>query len=185
MSGQKLRIKYHPAKKEIVFSRAFSNKEIPITAESGSVLLKYSNQKGTFVLQNFGNTFFEDILEACDGERSVQLEVITTKRDYEDFEQMLEHFNETSDIKITATLLAELPDMDATYEAVKKHGEDSIDILDKSRKDFYNIGSNNDKVKACISRFSKEIKNAVKRIEEKIAVLDKDTVNVCFSGPYS
>ena len=185
MSGQKLRIKYHPAKKEIVFSRVFSSKEIPITAESGSVLLKYSNQKGTFVLQNFGNTFFEDILEACDGERSVQLEVITTKRDYEDFEQMLEHFNETSDIKITATLLAELPDMDATYEAVKKHGEDSIDILDKSRKDFYNIGSNNDKVKACISRFSKEIKNAVKRIEEKIAILDKDTVNVCFSGPYS
>ena len=117
MSKQVLQLKYHPAKKEIKFTLVNSGKKTPITGTSRSVLAKYINERGHFVLQDHGNQFFNDILEVFDGQRNVSLEVTTTKGDFEDFEQMIEFFNKTSDVKITATQIAELPDMNTAYEA--------------------------------------------------------------------
>ena len=126
MNEQRLEMKYHPAKKEVRFKRFDSGKGIEIQGDSK--LKQYMNDHGNFVLQYQGNEFFEAIAGAFDGEEVVQVDVITTRLDYEDFKQMVEYYNksENSTIKITATLLAELPDMDATYREVKKHGEKSI-----------------------------------------------------------
>lgn len=180
---QILLVKYHPAKKEIAFSRSISGKEIEITGSDGSILSEYINKKGQFVLQDHGKKFFNDIIDAFDGE-DVVLEVITTKEDFEDFRQMIEYFNKTSEIKITASLIAELPDMNTAYEAIKNHGLKSIEILKKSKSGFSDVDSKNENVLACIDIFSKEIEDASDGILLKINTLETSSVNVCFSGPY-
>ena len=60
-------MKYHPAKKEVEFRRFQSGKEMCI--DRNSKLTKYMNQRGTFILQNYGNQFFDDIAKAFDGEK--------------------------------------------------------------------------------------------------------------------
>lgn len=185
MSQQVLLMKYHPAKKEVSFTRVNSGKKTPIKGNSGSVLSKYINAKGHFVLQDHGKQLFDDILEAFDGEEKITLQVITTKKDFEDFVQMVDFYNENSEIKISAELLAELPDMDATYELVKEHGLASIDILKINRDSFYDVGSDNENVQLCIDNFAKEINEATKNISGKIDSLEQNSVNICFSGPYS
>lgn len=185
MSRQVLQMKYHPAKKEVAFERVISGKETIISGSSGSVLSKYVNKRGQFVLQDHGNQLFADIVEAFDGEENVKLDVTMTKKDYEDFMQMVNYFNETSDVKINPNLLAELPDMGTTYEAVKKHGLKSIDVLNANRNLFHTVKSDNENVLKCIENFSKEINDAAKGINKKIETLEQNSVNVCFSGPYS
>lgn len=141
MSRQSLKMKYHPAKKEVLFTRLKENgKECAIPPSSK--LGKYMNMKGTFVLQNFGNAFFDDIADAFDGLDTLQIQMITTKLDYEDFLQMIEVYNLNGRCKLQPTLIAELPDMDETFEQVKRHGENSIGILKARSLDFYNINLN-------------------------------------------
>lgn len=184
-SKKVLLMKYHPAKKEVAFSRKISGKEIKIEGNSRSILTKYINAKGLFVLQDQGSQFFQDILESFDGEKVVNLDVTMTKNDYEDFVQMVDFFNSKSEAKINVNLLAELPDMEATYEVVKNHGLKSIDILKKNMGSFSDIVSDNENVHDCIELYDKEINQAIKGIKDKIDKLEKNSVNICFSGPYS
>ena len=152
MSEQRLQMDYHPAKKEVRFRRFASGQEVKIRGDSK--LRKYMNDRGNFILQDQGKKFFDDIADAFDGQREVLIEVKTTRVDYEDLEQMIEHYNNENRgdgaIKITATQIAELPDMDATYRMVKEHGERSIEILKEHRGDIHTIPNNNEKVKKCV-----------------------------------
>lgn len=59
MSKQYLHMKYHPAKKEVLFHRFQDKKEVAIRSDSR--LMKYMNEKGDFILQDHGNSFFDDI----------------------------------------------------------------------------------------------------------------------------
>lgn len=185
MNEQRLEMKYHPAKKEVRFKRFDSGKEIEIRRDSK--LKQYMNDHGNFVLQYQGNEFFEAIAGAFDGEEVVQVDVITTRLDYEDFKQMVEYYNksENSTIKITATLLAELPDMDATYREVKKHGEKSIGILEKHLKAIRDIPLDKEDVKKSVDDFAEAFDMGKKKIREKMDKMTNDHVNLCFAGVYS
>lgn len=78
------------------------------------------NMKGRFVLQDHGNNFFDDIVAAFDGIKPVNIQVITTKMDYEDLEQMVEYYNAGHDVtQITISLLSELPDSLVDSHAVE------------------------------------------------------------------
>lgn len=184
MSNQVLQMKYHPAKKEVVFRHFQNGNERPIRKDS-RLMTKYMNKKGKFVLQDYGNEFFDDIAYSCSGEKEITMEVITTQGDFDDFMSMLEYYNEGGKVKITAKLIAELPDMEKTYEAVKQHGLESMDILKKHRGEFYDIPLTTDEVKECVDNFAKEVLEATEDIEEKINRLEQNTVNICFSGVYS
>lgn len=183
MSKQVIQMKYHPAKKEVEFHRFQSGTEVPIP--SYSRLAAYINMHGRFVLQDHGNDFFKDIAEAFDGERIINMEVITTKNDYEDFLQMAEFFNNDSDIQINATLLSELPDMNATYRAVKEHGEQSMSILKSHKTKFFDIDMKNPVVKKVVEKFSEDVQKEVDSINAKINALAENNVNLCFAGVYS
>lgn len=183
MSSQILNMKYHPAKKEVEFRRFQSETEIPI--RNDSVLKKYMNKEDGFVLQDHGNAFFEDITKVFDGETIVNVQVITTRKDFEDFMQMLEYFNETSKIHINATLISELPDMDEAYKAVKYHGNEAIRILKMHESTFWNINYKNEDIKKCIDIFSKDVRIEVDSIQEKINSLNLNNINLCFTGVYS
>lgn len=183
MSKQKLVLKYHPAKKEIEFHRYQSGKEVPI--RSDSKLKQYMNMKGKFVLQDFGNGFFNDIAKAFDGLKSVDIDVITTKLDYEDFVQMTEYYNEGSVCKMNPTLLAELPDMNQTFLEVVKHGEESIAVLEKHRQKLFEIPLENENVKKSAENFAQQIDNEIRNIREKIDSLSDNSVSLCFTGVYS
>lgn len=183
MSSQTLRMKYHPAKKEISFQRFAAGKMIPI--RNDSKLYAYMNKRGKFILQDHGNRFFEDIAEAFDGEKSVDIEVITTKNDYEDLLQMIEYYNGDANVKITATLLSELPNMEDTYSVVRDHGEKSIAILQKHKTRFFDMPLDNPDIKKCVEMFSSEVQQEVNSIREKIDSMSDNSVNLCFAGVYS
>lgn len=183
MGAQKLRMKYHPAKKEIVFQRFQNGKEVKIRNDSR--LMQYMNMKGKFVLQDFGNSFFDDIARAFDKVKVLDIEVITTKLDYEDFLQMVEYYNENSQCRMEPTLFAELPDMNQTFFEVLKHGEDSMGILQAHRQKLFEIPLGNENVKKCAENFAKQIDEEVKSIKEKIDDLHDNHVSLCFTGVYS
>lgn len=186
MSNQILEMRYHPAKKEVEFRRFQGNAMIEI--DKVSKLRKYMNQKGIFVLQDKGNEFLEDIASCFDGERSVTINVITTKNDYEDFEQMVEYYNsQTTGAKIDITLLAELPDMVEAFDVVKKHGEESVSILKKHQAKFSEVldAKSPVTVKECVDSFAKDAQNEINNIGAKIKAMGENNVNLCFAGVYS
>lgn len=184
MNTQWLLMKYHPAKKEVEFHRFQNDKEIVI--RNDSKLRQYMNKKGKFVLQDHGNAFFDDIAKAFDGLKSVEIKVITTKMDYEDFEQMVEYYNEeANNCKFTTTLLAELPDMAQTFAEVKKFGENAIQILNSHKQKLFEIPLDNDDVKRSAESFSGQLDTEVKNIREKIESLADNHVSLCFTGVYS
>ena len=120
MAKNVLQMKYHAAKKEISFRRFQDDEEIAI--KTGGALSKYTNMKGKFVLQDFGNTFFKDISKVFDGISSVEIQAIMTSLDYEDLVQMIENYNQDPKRECTflPTLLAELPDMKSTQFTVQQ-----------------------------------------------------------------
>lgn len=184
MSRQSLKMKYHPAKKEVLFTRLLENgREYAILPSSK--LGKYMNMKGTFVLQNFGNAFFDDIAEAFDGLDTLQIKVITTKLDYEDFLQMIELYNLNGHCKLHPTLIAELPNMDETFEQVKRHGENSIGILKAKSRDFYDIDLDTPSVKEAADSFAHQVDSEIREIREKLDNLGDSNVSLCFTGVYS
>lgn len=187
MNEQRLEMKYHPAKKEVRFRRFVSGKEVEILRDSK--LRNYMNDRGNFVLQDQGNAFFEVIAGVFDGVKVVRIDVITTRLDYEDFEQMVEYYNKSEKraIEITATLLAELPDMDTIYHEVKAHGEKSIEILKEHLEAIYcHIPlNNNEDVKKCVDDFTEACDKGKKKIREKIDKTAGNLVNLCFAGVYS
>ena len=102
MSKNVLQMKYHAAKKEVSFKRFQDGEEIAIKANGA--LAKYVNKKGTFVLQDFGNTFFMDIAKIFDGIKSIEIDAIMTRLDYEDLEQMIENYNQDPKSECTCLL---------------------------------------------------------------------------------
>ncbi|MFI3253578.1 MAG: dynamin family protein [Eubacteriales bacterium] len=184
MSNNYLQIKYHPAKKEIEFHRI--QKEVKKEIKQDSVLHKYVANSGNFILQDQGNQFFDDIASAYDGEREVSIKLICTKSDYEDFKQMLEYYNKNKKkCHITATLLAELPDMNITYEMVKEMGVKSLIALEMHEKNFSPTASQDEKVRELTNSFQVDLKEEIKNIQEKIESLQSNNVNLCFAGVYS
>lgn len=186
MSIQFLEMKYHPAKKEVEFRRFQGDTLIEI--DKASRLRKYMNQKGTFVLQDKGSEFFGDIATCFDAERSVKINVITTKNDYEDLEQMVEYYNSSAKgTKIDIALLAELPDMEETFNAVRKHGEDSADIIEKHKSKFFEVikEKSPELVKECVTNFAREAQKEIDNIRDKIDAMNDNKVNLCFAGVYS
>lgn len=184
MSIQSLQMKYHPAKKEVEFKRFSDNVECPIRDDSK--LKYYMNQKGKFVLQDHGNTFFDDIKKTIDGLPELEIKVITTKLDYEDFEQMVEYYNEgQKDFKITTTLLAELPDMSSTYLSVKEYGEEVSSLLSGKKNTLFEIPLENESVKERAESFVEQITTEINNIKDKILKLKDPNVNLCFAGVYS
>ena len=185
MSRNVLQMKYHAAKKEISFKRFQDDEEIAIFSRGS--LSKYVNMRGSFVLQDFGNTFFDDIAKVFDGIKKVEIEAIMTKLDYEDLEQMIESYNQEpkSECVFLPTLLAELPDMKKTYEEVKKFGQSAVGILGAHRSKLFEIPLDDDNVRKSVESFSEQIKEEIDNINDKIISLSDNRVSLCFTGVYS
>lgn len=77
----------------------------------------------------------------------MDIEVITTKLDYEDFVQMTEYYNAGSACKMNPTLLAEVADMNRTFQEVVKHGEEAIGSLQYHKQEMFKIPLENENVK--------------------------------------
>ena len=185
MSKLYLQMKYHPAKKEVEFRRFENGKEIMI---SGGKLQRYMNKKEQFVLQDHGNEFFADIARTFDGIKALDMQVVTTKIDYEDLVQMMEYYNASPEVecKITPTLIAELPDMKTTYNEIAKYGEQAIAVLQSHRSKLFDIKKiTNESVKKSAENFAAQIDEETKNIREKIDSMGDNRVSLCFTGVYS
>ena len=184
MKKQILQMKYHPAKKEVEF-HCFQN-NIEVAIKSDSRLMQYVGLKGKFVLQDHGNAFFEDIANAFDSPKEIEMQVVTTKMDYEDFVQMVEYYNaEPNACKITPTLIATLPDMAHTFDEVRKYGEQAAEILGRHREKLFEIPLENENVRKSAESFAEQIDEERTNILEKIDSLQDNAVSLCFTGVYS
>ena len=183
---QKLQMKYHPAKKEVEFT-LFSSSGAQVAIRSDQKLSKYMNQRGKFVLQDHGNAFFDDIAEAFDGEQRLHIDVITTKSDYEDFEQMVEYYNEEPNkrIEITVNLLSELPDMEKTFYAVRCFGQQAIGSLRQHKESFFEVPQTHPDVKESVKNFSAAVQKEIDNIRGKIDSMSDNRINLCFTGIFS
>lgn len=180
-----LQMKYHPAKKEVEFRRFENGKELKV---KGGRLQRYMDKKGQFVLQDHGNEFFRDIARAFDSVKTLDIKVITTKIDYEDFVQMVEYYNEDPETKckITTTLIAELPDMKQAYNEIAKYGEKAAGILETYKNKYFRIDNiSNEDVKRSAENFATQIGEEAKNIREKIKCMSDNKVSLCFTGVYS
>lgn len=184
MSKEVLQMKYHPAKKEVEFHRFKDGQEVSI--KNDNRLMQYMNLKGKFVLQDHGNAFFEDITSVFEGHKDIEMQVVTTKMDYEDFVQMVEYYNaEPNACTITPTLIAELPDMAHTFAEVQKYGEQATEILRRHRQNLFEIPMENENVKMSAESFADQIDKERRNIHDKIESLNDNAVSLCFTGVYS
>ena len=178
-------MKYHPAKKEVEFRRYQNEKEVDIRNDSR--VKHYMNLRGEFVLQDHGNEFFEEIANVFDGIREIEIQVITTKKDYEDFLQMVQVYNEekSGKCKIHTVLQAELPDMKQTFIEVKEYGKKAIHILQQHKNNLFSIPLESDSVRKSAESFAQQINEEMKNIQDKIDSLGDNSVKLCFTGVYS
>ena len=182
-----LEMKYHPAMKEVKFRRFADGKEIEIPPESG--LRKYMNQKD-FVLQHQGNVFFDGIARAFDGESHLNMAVITTAADYEDFEGMTDYYHHTrnSTCKIQPELTGELPDMTDTFAAVKHLGEQSTEMLKHHEATFARRKADSSlepSVKKSAEKYHEILQGSIDNITTKMRELNESQVSLFFTGAYS
>lgn len=182
-----LEMKYHPAMKEVKFRRFEDGKEIEIPPESG--LRKYMNQKD-FVLQQQGNVFFEGLACAFDGESCLDMDVITTAADYEDFEGLTDYYHHTgnSTCKIQPKLTGELPDMTETFAAVKHLGEQSTEMLKQHEATFARRKADSSlepSVKKSAEKYHEILQGNIDNITAKMRELNESQVSLFFTGAYS
>ncbi|MCM1146081.1 MAG: dynamin family protein, partial [Lachnoclostridium sp.] len=187
INRQKLVMKYHPAKKQVIFERFSGQDKMEISETSR--LYKYMNQKGGFVLQNQGNEFFEDIANVFAGLREAEIDVVTTKNDLEDFNEMVNYYNGGNPAtKITVNSLMELPDMDQAYKYVMEYGRETKTILAKYLKELenLNIPDNYSDIKSAVGKMADCAQRAFDGIDKKFnSVAKDDNIRLCFSGVFS
>lgn len=178
-------IGYHPAKKEIQYERLENGNSVVIRDDSK--LAKYINMKGSFVLQNQGTDFFNDIADVFDGLENVALKLRTTKTDYEDFVQMVDYYNNNNIGKcnFSVVLDVELPDMQETFEKVKQWGNTVANTLKTCSNEILEINTDKDIVKQSIKDIVEKIEEERLNIEGKIEAMDDNNINLCFVGVYS
>ena len=182
-----LEMKYHPAMKEVQFRRFADGQEIEIPPESG--LRKFMNQKD-FVLQHQGNVFFDGLTCAFDGETCLDMNVVTTAVDYEDFEGMTDYYHHTgnSPCKIQPKLTGELPDMTETFAAVKHLGEQSTEMLKQHEATFARRKADSSlepSVKKSAEKYHEILQGNIDNITAKMRELNESQVSLFFTGAYS
>lgn len=184
-----LEMKYHPAMKEVRFRRFQNGEEIEISSRSR--LRGYMNQKD-FVLQYQGNQFFQDIAYVFNGNECINMEVITTALDYEDFEEMTEYYHQTQtencSCKIRPKLTGELPDMTETFTAVKTLGTQSIEMLKEHEKKFSERAADlnlKEPVRKSAGQYQEILHGNITNIKAKMQELNESQVSLFFTGAYS
>jgi len=193
MDNPILQMRYHPAKKEVEFRRFMGTKNIGIKADSA--LTKYMmEEKGEFILQNHGNSFFDDIVEAFSGQTEIEIKVLTTKADFEDFQQMVEYYNKTTKkncrIRITPGRIGSdetlyLSDMDQIFQSVRDAGWKAENVLRNQKACLEKISSDKENVEASIADVGDKLEEARAKIEHTVQNLGDSQVDLCFTGVYS
>ena len=137
----KLVIKYHPAEGKISFKVLEGDNPIDKNYEK---LQKYE-LKENFILSLQGNDFFDDILTPFIGKSSIDVEIKTTRWDYEDFRNQVCEYNKSSKTKINLKELTdscELLSMKDSYEKIKELGISFSKLLEEYEINIGNIQCN-------------------------------------------
>lgn len=181
----KLVIKYHPAEGKISFKVLEGDNPIDKNYEK---LQKYE-LKENFILSLQGNEFFDDILTPFIGKSSIDVEIKTTRLDYEDFKNQVCEYNKSSKTKINLKELTdscELLSMKDSYEKIKELGISFSKLLEEYEINIGNIQCNASSSRECINKAVDKIKEEYEKIINELNILSADNnVNICLAGSYS
>ena len=181
----KLVIKYHPAEGKISFKVLEGDTPIDKKYEK---LQKYES-KENFILNLQGEDFFDEILTPFIGKSSVDIEIKTTRLDYEDFKNQVNNYNKDSKIKINLKDLCEANEllcMQDSFTQIKQLGASFSNLLLEYEKNIKKIECNTDSSQECIDKNIEKIREQYKKIKKDLTVLSEDNnVNICLVGSYS
>lgn len=168
-----IKIEYHPVKMEMNFYRGTINNRgqiafAKIVSDNSNLKKYFHEQKGRILLQNLGETFFNDVFAVMNLAEKVIIDFKGTKIDYEDLRRMIEFFNKNHGEKFEIGEFIELPDVSWIYDEVKESSNEVI--LNFANDEQYIQG---------------KIKESITNLKNKIRSLDKSDVNLCFVGAYS
>ena len=186
----KLHITYHPAKRDILFKVLENENEVKNDYET---LKKYSvGEKGKFVLNLYGNDFFNDILKPFRGKDFVEIYLKTTRLDYEDFKQRVNEYNKNKSINDSEIRLLPLPegeelvDMKTSFNEIKVQGEKIVKLLDSHWNTIQNIKCTSNNAKDYLMKVAEKIRKEKEGIEKNLKSLSEDNnVNICIIGSVS
>lgn len=178
----KLVIKYHPAEGKISFKVLEGDNPIDKNYEK---LQKYE-LKENFILSLQGNDFFDDILTPFIGKSSIDVEIKTTRLDYEDFRNQVCEYNKSSKTKINLKELTdscELLSMKDSYEKIKELGISFSKLLEEYEENIRKIVCAKESSRKIIDNTVGDINNQYQKIKKELDVLSTDNnVNICFVG---
>ena len=167
---KELMIMYHPVKKEIRFLAKVKGEFIDIPLTMCPNLLKYTPQKGEFLLQNQGNQFFEDLWEQFSHDE-IKLVFKGTKVDFDDFVDKVEEYNKTvGEERIIANDFIELPAVDEIFSKINEFCDETISLFETELKDS--------DIKEIFQARKEEFENKRKK-------LTTNDINLCLVGTYS
>ena len=167
---KELMIMYHPVKKEIRFLAKVKGEFIDVPLTMCPNLLKYTPQKGEFLLQNQGNQFFEDLWEQFSHDE-IKLVFKGTKVDFDDFVDKVEEYNKTvGEERIIANDFIELPAVDEIFSKINEFCDETISLFETELKDS--------DIKEIFQARKEEFENKRKK-------LTTNDINLCLVGTYS
>lgn len=179
MSTGKMRLQYHPVLKKMKFERYENGRWTD--ANESSKLREYVNQS-TQLLQNFGDAFFQDIVDSMDNITDITLDFKGTREDYEDLKKMIEHYQKNKEDQRSLSV-GELTELAAVKDLFEDITCFSNEISDAFRR-FIEEAKGDQRQKE-VGSICDSLEEWLDDLDKKREGLAKDAVNLCFVGGYS
>jgi GTPase SAR1 family protein len=179
-----IKVIYHPVKKQIRFMVKEGGCWTEIIGLKSS-LRKYFSQKGTVVLQDLGNDFFNAMIDSQSEPESIEILFKGTQMDFDDFINMVDCFNQynqeqagNSNKRNTLLYVNKefecLPSVDNLYDDICSFYDNAISIF-RNESD----GMEESMLERCRDTIAK-----MESVEDEIQK-DKNQINICVVGAYS
>lgn len=179
MSTGKMRLQYHPVLKKMKFERYENGRWTD--ANESSKLREYVNQS-TQLLQNFGDAFFQDIVDSMDKITDITLDFKGTREDYEDLKKMIEHYQKNKEDQRSLSV-GELTELAAVKDLFEDITCFSNEISNAFRR-FIEEAKGDQRQKE-VGSICDSLEEWLDDLDKKREGLAKDAVNLCFVGGYS
>lgn len=174
-----MRLQYHPVLKKMKFERYENGRWTD--ANESSKLREYVNQS-TQLLQNFGDAFFQDIVDSMDNITDITLDFKGTREDYEDLKKMIEHYQKNKEDQRSLSV-GELTELAAVKDLFEDITCFSNEISDAFRR-FIEEAKGDQRQKE-VGSICDSLEEWLDDLDKKREGLAKDAVNLCFVGGYS
>lgn len=175
-----MRLQYHPVLKKMAFERYENGRWTD--ANNSPKLHDCIYPEIPQLLQNYGDAFFQNIVDSMDNITDITLDFKGTREDYEDLKKMIEHYqkNKEDARNLSAGELTELAAVKDLFEDITCFSNDTSDAF----RQFIEKMEGNQRQKE-VGSICASLKEWLDILNKKREGLAENAVNLCFVGGYS